>query len=151
MNGEQIWILNASRGQMQFLFVHLHVEIEEILNQDSSLSAGWFSNQPALKCKQWPLNRVRSDGIMVVRSNVPTALLMKIQIFVDVTCPFVNIYRRFGTAYYLQNVSNCWPICTASCFRRLKSSFSSTKIYRNLPYLSSFVLVSSLYSYLSVT
>jgi len=27
------------RGQMQFLFVHLRVETEEILNQNSSLSA----------------------------------------------------------------------------------------------------------------
>jgi hypothetical protein len=40
MNGEQIWTLNASRGQKQFLFVHLHVETEETFNQDSSLSAG---------------------------------------------------------------------------------------------------------------
>jgi hypothetical protein len=40
MNGEQIWVLNASLGQMQFLFMHLYVETEEILNQDTSLSAG---------------------------------------------------------------------------------------------------------------
>jgi len=89
--------------------------------------------------------------LTAVRSDVPTALLLKIQIFVDVTCLLVNIYRRFGTAYYLQNVSNYSPIYTASYFIRPKSSFSISKIYRNLSYLLSFVLLSSFYSYPSVT
>jgi len=40
MNGEQIWTLKASRSQMPFLFVHLHVEAKETFNQDSNLSAG---------------------------------------------------------------------------------------------------------------
>jgi hypothetical protein len=40
MNGEQIWTLKASRSQMQFLLVHLHVETEETFNRDSNLSAG---------------------------------------------------------------------------------------------------------------
>jgi len=135
MNGEQIWTLKASRGQMQFLFVHLHVEAEETFNQDSNLSAGWVSNQLALKYKHWLLNRIRSNAVTVLRSDVPTALLMKIQILVDVTCSLINIYLRFGTAYYLQNISKYSHIHTASCFRGLKSLFSSSKIRCNLSYL----------------
>jgi hypothetical protein len=138
------------RGQIQFLFVHLHVEIEEILNQDSSLSAGLSFKPASSQMQALTAEPLAVMCLTVVRFDVPTALLMKIQIFVDVTCSLVNIYRRFGTAYYIQNVSNYSPIY-ASCFRRLKSSFSSSKIYRNLSYLFSFVLLSSLYSYLSVT
>jgi hypothetical protein len=120
---------------MQFLLVHLHVETEETFNRDSNLSAGWVSNQLALKYKHWLLNRVRSNAVTILRSDVPTALLMKIQIFVDVTCSLINIYLRFGTAYYLQNISNYSHTHTASCFRGLKSSFSSSKIHCNLSYL----------------
>jgi hypothetical protein len=105
INGELILTLNAPRCQMHFLSIHLHVEIEEILNQDTSLSAGWVANQLALKCNHWLLNRVRSIGV-IVRLDALTSLLMKVQIFVDVTCSLANIFWRFGAAYYLQNVSN---------------------------------------------
>jgi hypothetical protein len=60
---------------------------------------------------------------VIARSQVLTAVLLKIQVICDVTtCQLVNSYRRFEDASFLRNVSHYVVVDTAYYPRRLESS-----------------------------
>jgi hypothetical protein len=59
--------------------------LKKSFNQDGSLSAGWVSNQLALKCKHCLLHDIQSNVVTVVRCDVLTAVF---------SCKYVPTFRK---------------------------------------------------------